>query len=74
MNDFTLGVGQPHSAAAVLICELRVVNAEQVKYGRLQIMDMDPILAALVSKIVRGAVGHTPFDSGAGQPNREPVL
>ena len=57
--------------ALELECQPRVVDAEAVEDGGLQIMDVDWVPGHVVAKIVGLAVGDARFDAAAGQPDRE---
>src|SRR5207249_4992722 len=56
--------------------ELRVINAEQVQYRRIQIVNVHRVSRDVVTKIIRLAVADAALYSAAGHPHREaaPVM
>src|SRR5581483_4710333 len=64
---------RPFLAAVVEQGQLRVIQAETMQDGGVQIVDMDPILDGVQANVVGFAVSNTPLDAAAGHPDREAV-
>src|SRR6186713_1291289 len=73
LDDVSGDVGQPEVAAAVAEGEPRVVQAEEVQDGGVQVVDVDAVLDGLEAELVGLAVTNAPFDAAAGQPVGEGV-
>ncbi len=50
-----------------------MIEPEQVKNGRMEIMDVDLVLAGIEPQLVGAADDLTASDAAAGQPHRETV-
>jgi len=74
VNDLAVGVGQTHAASAVLVSELSMVDPEQIKYGRLQIVRVYFFVDSLIAKVVRRPIDHATLDAGASQPDGKSVV
>ena len=61
------------SPAVVAVRQLRVVEAEQVQDGGVQVVDADAIDGGLVADLVGLAVVDAALDAAAGEPGREGV-
>jgi hypothetical protein len=66
-------VGQPAVGAVVADREPFVVDAEQVKHGRVQVVDAGRVgaVGGFEAEVVAGAVADPAFDAAAGQLGRE---
>src|SRR5882762_1754668 len=73
LDDFTMDVGQSEIAALEAIAELRMIEAEQVEDGSMQIVDVDLILRGVEAKIIGLAQRESCFDATAGQPIGEAI-
>jgi hypothetical protein len=51
--------------------ELRVVEAEEVEDGGVEVMDVDGVLDDLGAEVVGLAVGDAALDAAAGEPGAE---
>src|SRR5205814_6208804 len=65
-------IGQPEIAAAVVEGEFLVIEAQQVKNRRVQIMHMHTVLNGVVSEFIGGAMNDAAFYTAASQPHAEP--
>jgi hypothetical protein len=72
-DHLAVHIRQPEVAPAIAIGQLRVIEAEQVQYGRMQIVHVRLVFDRLKAEIVRGAVGYPAFNAPAGQPDRKTV-
>src|SRR4030095_2815091 len=63
-------VGQAEIAPAITICQTLVIESEQVKYGRVEIVDVHAVFDGVVADVVGGAVNESRFHSAAGHPDR----
>ena len=72
-NDRTVDVGQPEVAAIETVRQLLVVETQQVKDGRMQIVDMHAVLDSMVTEVVGGAVNHAALDAASREPHRVAV-
>ena len=61
VDDAAVDVGQAEVAAGVAVGELRVVEAEQVQDGGVQVVDVDRVLDGLEAEFVGRAVGWPPL-------------
>ncbi len=66
-----VNIGEAHITAAVTEGELRVVDAQQVQHGGVQIVDGHFVLHDFVAVIVGRPEGRAAFDAAAGHPHRE---
>src|SRR5438309_2832805 len=71
VHHATVNVGQPEVAAAVAVGEFLVVNAQQVKNGGVEVMDVHGLIDGVHAEIVGGAVHHAALDAAAGQEHGE---
>ena len=69
--DFALYVGQPKVTSLVFEGQLGVVDAEDVKDRRLQVVDVNWVLDDVVTVVVCLTVHHSWLAAAAGQPHRE---
>src|SRR5438128_6406421 len=67
-HDSAVDIGQPVVAALETVDELGVVEAEQVQYGGLQVVDMYLITGDREAKFVGRAVRVAALRAAAGQP------
>ena len=66
-------VRQSVIAALEAVGELRVIEAQEVQDGRLQVVDVDFVLGDEVAEFVRRAVGHAGLHAAAGHEHGEAV-
>ena len=71
--DDPLHIGQPHVASGMTVSQALVVEPEQVKDRRVQIMHVHGILDGLVAKLVGLAVVEPCPGAPTGQPEGEPL-
>src|SRR5262249_6463894 len=71
VNHVARNVREPEVAAAVTIGQLRVIDAEQVKDRRVQIVYVDRFLDGLEPEVVGRAVDRAALDAAAREPHRE---
>src|SRR5262245_46939486 len=74
-GDDSMGHGSCHIreaevAACEAIGESLVIEPHQVKNGRVQIVDVHPILNSMVAEFVRGAVDKAGLDAPSRHPHR----
>ena len=55
------------------VSELLVIHAEEMKHGRVQIMNARPILHGLVANLIRLAMTRPALDARAGHPSHEAI-
>ena len=70
-NHLAMNIGQTAFNAIVVKTEAFVIQSQQVKNGRVNIVNRDRVFHGLESEVVGGAMGIGFFDSSAGQPDRE---
>jgi hypothetical protein len=68
---FTVDVGEPILSALVAECEFRVIDAAQVQYGRLHIVNMNWVLCHIPCIVIRRTVDMPFFDTASGHPPTE---
>src|SRR5206468_10102788 len=71
VHDFARRVRQTEVAPSISIGQFRVVDAQQIEHGRVQIVDVSFLLGGLVSKFIRISVSHAALDPAARKPYRE---
>lgn len=64
-----MDIRQAEIAALETVGELGVIEAEELKNGGLNVMDMDGPVGNLHTQIVSGTEGLTGFDAAAGHPH-----
>ena len=62
-------VGESKVPAAVVEGQFSVVQAEQVKNGSVQVMNVYGFVDRGVSEVIGRAVGHAALDASAGEQN-----
>src|SRR5204862_8215008 len=70
-HDLAVHVGEPEVAALILERQLRMLDAQQVKDRRLEIMDVDRVLLDVVAEFVGLAEGEAGLHAAARHPDRE---
>ena len=70
VGDVAVDVRQPEVPARVAVRELRVVQAEQVQDGGVQVVDVHAVFDGMVAVLVRRAVDGARFDASAGRADR----
>ena len=66
-------VGQTEIAALEFVGQAFVVDAEQVQYRGLEVVDVDGVDGRVVGEVVGFAETEAGFDAAAGQPDGEDV-
>ena len=66
MDDLTGDIGQTEITTIVIVGETLMVDAEQVKDGSVQVVEMDPIDGRFVADLIRLAVADATFHAAAG--------
>src|SRR5262245_18073889 len=75
LDDVAVDIGQAEVTSGVAIRQLRVVEAQEVQNGRVQVVDMYHLLDGTITKPVGGAVDVAALHPTGGQPGREaPVI
>src|SRR4051794_39836462 len=69
LHHFPMHIRQPEISAGVAICELLVIEAEQVKDRRVEVVDVDLLLFGPEAEFVGGAVDVTALHAAAGHPH-----
>src|SRR5687767_12241677 len=72
-DGFAEHVGEAEVAAGVAVGEARVIDAERVQDGRVQVVNGNAVLYGLEAEIVRHAIGEAPFEAAAGNPDGKAV-
>src|SRR6266516_2991649 len=70
-DDGAVDIGKAHVAAAEAIGQPGVIQAEEMKDSRMQVMHVDLVLDGEVAVLVGLPVPDASLDSSAGQPHRE---
>src|SRR5262249_51790147 len=70
-NDLARHIGQAIAPAVMEISKLFVVHTQEVKHGRVEIMDARAVPHGFESNCVRFPMTHTAFDPRAGHPGHE---
>ena len=73
-NDAAVDVGEAKIAATVAVREPRVVEAEQMQHGRLQVVHVHRFFHGLEPELVGCAVHRAAADAATGHPDREPMV
>ena len=71
LHNRAIHIREPVVAAGVAVGEARVVEAEEVEDGRVEIVDMHAVADDRVPEVVRLAVRVAAAHSAAGHPARE---
>ena len=74
MHDVSVDVGQAIVASLMAIGKAFVVDAEEVKAGGVEVVDVNWILDNSETKFIRCAVGEPAFDATACHPDTEAFL
>jgi hypothetical protein len=69
-DDSSSDVRQTEFPSHMAKCKPRVIHAEAVEHGGLQVVDMDRIFGNLEPEVVRSSDGGSRFDPAARQPHR----
>ena len=69
-----MDVGEAKIAAAVAVCQPRVVEAEQMQHRRLQVVHVHRLFHGLEPELVGRAVHRAAANAATGHPDREPVV
>src|SRR4051794_16047740 len=72
-DHLALDIGQAEVAPLEAIGQLRVLQAEQVQDGRLEVVDVDPVLDGRETELVGGPQGQARPRPAAGDPHRRGV-
>src|SRR4051812_44295617 len=73
MKDVAADIGQAEVAAAVAVAELRVIDAEEVENGRVDVVYMGGLFLGLETEFVGRAVDAATLDSATREPHGEAV-
>src|SRR5258708_653187 len=65
LDDVAIHVGETEGPAVVAVGQLRVVQTQQVKDGRLQVVDADAVVNRLVAEVVGLAVMDAALDAAS---------
>src|SRR5215469_5378037 len=68
-----MDIGKPALCAVVVVGKPLVVEAEEVKDRRVQVVNIDNIFDGLVAELVGGAEAISMLHAGAGEPSGEPL-
>src|SRR6185312_16964773 len=71
LDHLAAHVGEAEVAAQQLEGQLRVVDAEEVEHGRVEVVHGHRVLHRHVAELVRGAVGEAAADASPGHPDRK---
>src|SRR5262249_24183197 len=69
-----MNVGEPIIPALEAIGEFLVVQAHEMKNGRLEIVNVDTVFDGVIAEVIRCSVSNAGLDAAAGHPNGEGVL
>mgnify|MGYP003541572192 CR=1 FL=1 len=73
LHDFALHIRQAEIAALVAVGQPKVIDAEEVEDGRVEVIDVDGFLDRVVAELVGRAVDVPLLDARPGHPDREAV-
>ena len=73
VDHLAMHVCQPEIAAGVAIGKFLVIESEEVKQRRVQIVHVDLVLGGREAELIRGAVHDTLLQSATREPRRKPV-
>ena len=73
-HDISVDIGKAEVSARVTVGQVFVIESHEVKNGSVEIMNMDLVFHGREAEFVGRTVGHTTFDSSAGEPNGKPVV
>src|ERR1043165_518559 len=71
LNHLSMHVRQPPLDAVVVKAKALVIEAQEVEYRGVEIVNRGLVVQRLVAELVRGAVAESTFHPGAGQPHGE---
>ena len=64
-------VGEPEVAAGVAVGEAFVVQAEEMEYGGVEVVNADGVFDGVVAKVIGGPVHRARLHAAAGEPEGE---
>ena len=67
-NHPALNIGQTEIPSIMAVGQLLVIHAQQVKNGRVQIVNIDPIFGRLVSKFISCPMTDSSLGATTGEP------
>ena len=67
MDDVAVDVCEPALEAVVVVGEAFVVEAHEVKNGRIEVVNAGGVFFGFGAEVVTGAVAMTFFDAGPGE-------
>src|ERR1043166_4560641 len=70
-NDLAMDVGETEIAAGVAISQLLVIESEQMKDGRMKIMNVNRVFDHIHAQLVGRAINRAALDSATGEQHRE---
>ena len=70
-DNFAFDIGQPEIAALESIGEARVIEAQEMKNGGLQIVYVYTVAGDVKAEFIGFTVCDSGFDATAGKPHRE---
>ena len=73
-HNFSVIVREPEIASVVTICQLFVIEAQQVQDRRVQVVNVHFVFAGAGPQFVRCAVNHATFYAATGQPDAESAV
>src|SRR5204863_8406873 len=71
LYHFAMDIGEAIVAPFESIGQSFVVDAKQVKHGRVEIMHIDRVVHHVIAEVIRCAEHQTRSDTAAGHPDRE---
>src|SRR5437867_10434926 len=71
VDDLTANISQPEVTSLEAIRQSRVVEAEEVENGRMEIVNVDGVFDDVPAKFIRFAKDLPAFNAAAGHPNTE---
>src|SRR2546423_139921 len=69
VGHFAGYVGEAEIAAAVVVSELLVIEAQEVEDGRVEVVYMHAVSDRVIADFVGGSVDEAGFDAAAGHPD-----
>src|SRR5579871_2348533 len=66
-------IGQTEISALEPVRQSGVIEAEQVKDGRVQVVDVDLVRRRIETELIAGADGGASFGAAAGQPHGKAI-
>ena len=74
MHNVTSQTGQPIVSAAEVVCQLRMIKAQQMHNRGMEVVNVTGLFRNLLANIVGGSVDIAAFHAATRQPTGESIL